>query len=113
MYLHYVQTSTSPPVQVLHDEECPTDVLVSWRSSKESSKFILQLRTSGLIRVYDGLGAGYQSFQSVIVTPSMTCRDVLQIVVPRLAPSESAEQFQLVEISPAGGMLTLCTYIRT
>lgn len=104
-----VSSADGSKVQLLHDEERPTDVLVSWRSSKENSKFILQLRTSGLIRVYDGLGAGYQSFQSVIVSPSMTCGDVLQIVVPRLAPSESTEQFQLVEISPAGECVIAAT----
>ena len=85
------------------------DVLVSWRSS-ENSKFLLQLRTSGLIRVYDGLGAGYQSFRSVIVTPTMSCSDVIQIVLLRVAPSESAEHFELVEIGPAGGLFTLCIW---
>ena len=64
-------------------------------------RFHLRLRTRGLLRVYHWLGGDYESFHSVIVTPSMCCSDVVQMAVGRY-PSERPEAFDLVERTASG-----------
>lgn len=70
-----------------------------------TTHFALRQRTSALVRVYHNLDGDLQSFQSLIVTPSMTARDLLQVAVARAAPRESPEGFSLVLKTPtsAGG----------
>ena len=64
-------------------------------------RFHLRLRTRGLLRVYHWLGGDYESFHSVIVTPSMCCNDVVQMAVGRY-PGERPEAFDLMERTASG-----------
>lgn len=89
--------------KLLQDDTCPSQVVVS-----EGNRFIIRPRpvereSSGLIRVYHKLDGDYQSFQSLIVNPDTTGRDVVQVAVTRLSLVESPEAFQLVQKTSRGG----------
>lgn len=93
----------SPSEQVLRDEERPAAVLAQWRRQGEEPHFNLRLRSSGIIRVHHSLEAGLQSFQSLIVTPTMTTHDILQIAIAKLRPHDNPSDFELLERTPHGG----------
>ncbi len=97
-FLHKpVSLSLSSSEQLLRDEDRPSAIHASL---KDSATFHLRYRTSGLVRVYYGseeAGDRHQTtFQSLIVTPSMTSRDVTQLAVARLFPQDKPEDFDLV-----------------
>ena len=48
------------------------------------------------MRVYHSLDDGSHTFQSLIVTPSMTGGEVLRLVVSRLSTSEDPLQYYLL-----------------
>lgn len=85
--------------QLLRDEDRPVQNLARWQMV--GVRFHLRLRTRGLLRVYHWLGGDYESFQSVIVTPSMCCNDLVQMAVGRY-PGERLESFELVERTASG-----------
>ena len=89
--------STEKP---LRDEDHPLQVLAAWQAV--GAHFHLRLRTSRLLRVYHRLDGDFQSFQSLIVTPSMRCSDILQVAVGRVSPGEQPEAFDLVEKTAVG-----------
>lgn len=88
---------------MLRDEERPAVVLAQWRQQGEEPHFNLRLRSSAIVRVHHSLGAGLQTFQSLIVTPTMTTQDVLQIAVAKLHPHDNPLDFELLEQTPHGG----------
>ena len=105
--------STEKP---LRDEDHPLQVLVAWQAV--GAHFHLRLRTSRLLRVYHRLDGDFQSFQSLIVTPSMCCSDILQVAVGRVSPREQPEAFDLVEKTAVGegecvGMYDSCKGVIT
>lgn len=62
-----------------------------------------QLPSTSLVRVYHQFNEGYETFQSLIVSPRMTSLDVKQLAIARISPNESPDQFDLLYKTPAGG----------
>ena len=106
--VNYYCVHSSFTEQILRDEEQPSEVHASWKEREENVQFLLRERTSGLVRVHHQLGGDYQSFQSLIITPTMTCQDVLQLATGRLAPGEGTGDFVLVLRTAQGGEQCVC-----
>lgn len=68
---------------------------------------MVRLRQSGILRVHYRMNGDYQTFYSIIVTPSMTTRDVVQVAAARFAPDENPDLFELVKRGQGGGKLRL------
>ena len=96
----------------MDDEEILSEIIA--QGTPNSIQFHLKYKPtppptlSGLIRVYHQIDQGYETFQSLIVTPSMTTRDVVQLAIARLALDESHDEshdlFELAQRSTTGGM---------
>ena len=89
--------------QVLRDDERPAAVLALWRARGAVPHFQLRQRTSAIIRLHHQLEGGLQSFQSLIVTPTMTSCDVIEIAVAKLFPQDSPTHYELLERTSHGG----------
>eukprot|EP00731_Ephydatia_muelleri_P016553 Em0009g977a len=90
--------------RLLKDDERPAEVR---ESTEANSYFQVRLRQSGILRVHYRTNGDYQTFYSVIVTPSMTTSDVVQVAAARFAPNESPDSFELVKRSHGGVAETL------
>ena len=92
---------SSPLEQLLRDSDHPAEVHSLWRD--RSALFLLRLRTSCLMRIYHSLDGDYQTFHSVIVTHTMTTRDLVRLATASIAPEEQPEQFHMIVKTPHGG----------
>lgn len=64
----------------------------------------VQKPANKLIRVHHQLqGGGVQSFTSLIVSPAMNAKEMLELAVSKAVPFESATGFCLVLVTPKGG----------
>lgn len=85
--------------RLLKDDERPAEV---HESSEQNSYFQIRLRQSSILRVHYRTNGDYQTFYSIIVTPSMTTRDVVQVAAARFAPDENPDSFELVKRGQGG-----------
>lgn len=71
-------------------------------------KYKPPLSTTAVLRVYHQIDQDFETFQSLIVSPSMTADDVIQLSLARIAldvsHDVSHDQFELVLRTTEGGM---------
>lgn len=69
---------------------------------------VTALPAAGLIRVYHQIDQDFETFQSLIVSQSMTARDVVQLALTRVMLDKSHDvshdQFELLQRTPEGGV---------
>ena len=95
----HLLTQSRTPIQFVLQTLHHTSPPVRQTSSTPSTK-----STTHLIRVHYQLEKGVQGFTSLIVSPEMTARDVLQRALSNTSPSESADGYDLFLATPKGGM---------
>ena len=90
-----VQQSQSPVQFLLHLTQVHSD-LGSPSPQKPSTN---------LLRIHYQLKHGVQSFMSLIITPTMSATEVLDLAVSKALPSEPASNYTLTLVTSKGGRL--------
>ncbi len=85
--LHCAHASIARPIQEVRHRVPPTS----------------NPAANSLIRVYHNSERGIQTFQSMIVTSSTTSSQVLENVLPGMAPSGRARDYAIVLVTPDRG----------
>ena len=93
-----VQQSQSPVQFLLHLAQSPATVPRSDLGSPSPQK-----PSNNLLRIHYQLQHGVQSFTSLIITPTMTAADVLDLAVSKALPSEPASNYTLTVVTSKGG----------
>ncbi|XP_050529186.1 uncharacterized protein LOC126898831 [Daktulosphaira vitifoliae] len=84
-------------VFVLDNEACPA-VLQSCHPQGES-RFCLQSKTGGLVKVYDGELMPGSKYKSLLISDRTTIDELIRILLNCCSSKEQVEQFSLYEVS--------------
>ncbi|KAL1124494.1 hypothetical protein AAG570_001120, partial [Ranatra chinensis] len=79
------------------DEESRPAVLQSCRP-RGDSRFALQIRHGGLVKVYDSVLMPGSKYKSLLISDRTTVDDLIQILLNCYSSSERVEQFSLYEV---------------
>ncbi|KAG0443691.1 hypothetical protein HPB47_014627 [Ixodes persulcatus] len=85
-------------IMVLDDEARPVELQSC--HPKGESKFLLQMRRGGLVKVYDSCLMAGSLYKSLLVSERTTAEEVVQLVLHCYNSSERASKFSLYEMCP-------------
>ena len=94
----HVMDAKEHPSIILQESEGPVQFVLTSKSITPDKP------SSVLIRVYYKLNGDVQTFQSLIITPTMTTKEVLDMAVSKAGVSGSADDYSLVLLTPKGGI---------
>lgn len=85
-------------IMVLDDEARPVELQSC--HPKGESKFLLQMRRGGLVKVYDSCLMAGSLYKSLLVSERTTAEEVVQLVLHCYNSTERASKFSLFEVCP-------------